>query len=839
MKYASLILMLVFLLATHAFGIVYIEQGGIYLYYTPGEDAIIARLSQELGAMISFLENKGLTVTKPLHIILDDKLDSPRVDVHMIPHREIRIPLRAPGVLEDGYLETDPWSYFMFQGLCRQGMYAMRSGIPKAGHKVFGEVISPNIIVPPWFEDGICHMLYRQYRADGVLDPFEQALFQTSVAPDLDKVSNHPGAWPGYYTYRIYGRPFLAWVYETYGWERIYDFLWRHGRGIIPIEIDLKAHKAFGTYWTGMWEDFRGEMLPRNNAENSLVISGYWSNPLIYWNSAGIYPGIEKTRIRSRYGYVDENEILWISEYDERGETRVIGYGKGLSYPFEMGHVWDPGIGGVAITRDGHTPYLLLVPEKRASLFGTTRKTDEHTIERIPAPEGVLQLSGPVRNSRGEVAVAANMSGNWDIWIYDGSWRRLTRAPSVEMDPWWLGETLVFSSNISGLFQICDSNMIPLTDCKDTAVLPRQDRFLCLRRDGWHIEPLALDSSVEEFVEAEVQVDPEPEDIVIGAQNYSPLKSIMPNYLVPDIFIGTTDVQLGVSTRSRDVTGDFTTNAGARYSIDLDYLSARAGVKLKDVGAQISRYPVSYDPLWALATEESRHECKVFWLPFSLSWMELSLNRLGYEPLDEHGDNEYELWGAVQLQKRIEHLNFWGIFESYSGGRKSAYGGFSLLFGKEIYSTFHVQAGKTWNEYEFGHGSYRIGGDIGEGYFTRRPSRLFPLRGFDSNLLEAGQALTSGFQVYWPLANIQKGYKTLPLFFHRLRLGTFIDAGVCRDHIAKDDVVLGAGIELITSMEIAWGNLSSFKMGIAWPIRQPDYLDETGPVFILQLGRPL
>ena len=151
----------------------------------------------------------------------------------------------------------------------------------------------------------------------------------------------------------------------------------------------------------------------------------------------------------------------------------------------------------------------------------------------------------------------------------------------------------------------------------------------------------------------------------------------------------------------------------------------------------------------------------------------------------------------------------------------------------------HVQAGKTWEGYAPAHGSFRIGGDVGEGYFTRRPSRLFPVRGFASNVLEAGQALTGGLEIYWPLANLQTGYKTLPLFLHRLRLGTFADAGACTDHLSKDDLIIGGGIELITSLEIAWGNLSSFRLGVAWPIRQPDYMDEEGPRIIIQLGRPL
>jgi hypothetical protein len=162
-----------------------------------------------------------------------------------------------------------------------------------------------------------------------------------------------------------------------------------------------------------------------------------------------------------------------------------------------------------------------------------------------------------------------------------------------------------------------------------------------------------------------------------------------------------------------------------------------------------------------------------------------------------------------------------------------------LILGEKIHTTLSLQAGKTWGDVVPGHNTYRIGGNVIEGYFTQRPTRLFPIRGFDSNLLEDGTAATSSLEIFWPLANLQKGHKTLPLFLHRLLLGTFVDTGFVGERPASEDLLVGAGIELVTSMEIAWGYLSAFRLGVAWPVQQPDYLDQTGPIFLIQLGRPL
>jgi hypothetical protein len=840
MRSVFLALILLFCCTSPVYSLVYVQKNGLLFYYPAGEDVIAERLIKKYPAMLDFLKQRGLEFKFPLHVILDDALDRPAVRAHMIPHREIRIPLRAPGVLEDGYTDSDPWAYFFFKGLCLQGIYNIRSGIPARLHKVFGEVISPNIIIPEWTTDGIFHLLYTRFKNEKIVDPFQSAIHDAGLPPDIDKISNHPGVWPGYYGYRIYGRSFIEWINQHYGWNRLLDFFKVHGAGILPIEIDLKAKKSFGKSWSDLWQTYGDEISRAPKNGQGLLITGYWGNPMIYWNASGVYPGIKKFKFRGRYGYFDDDNSLWLSEYDAEGRANIIKYKKGVAIPLNLEHVWDPGPGGVAVTRSGHRPHLVLLspPEEgdTESFRGTAKK-----MRRIPAPPGTLQLSGPVQDERGRVAVAANIGGNWDIWLYDRMWHRITDSPSLEMDPWWEGDRLIFSSNITGTFQIHDTQMQPLTDCKNGAVLPRQGKYLCLAHNGWQVKSYPLEHRPEMIYRHSPETT-QPDDqsvVTLDPRAYSPIKSLRPNYLVPDIFADATDFQLGIATRSRDVTGDSTTDGGLRYSFGSDYLSVRLGFKMKDFGARYTRYPLNYTTGLDTAVEESRNEFKAFWIPFSIDSLELSVNYRTFEPLEEKGSEENESWGALHLEGTYGDFKGWGNLEIFSQDSQSIFGGFQFLFGEQIYTSLHLQAGKTWGDIVPGHTTYRIGGNVVEGYFTRRPTRLFPLRGFDSNILEAGQAVTSGVEVFWPLFNLQKGYKTLPLFLHRLRLGTFIDAGAASDRLTWDETLVGVGVELITTMEIAWGNLSAFRMGIAWPARQPDSLDEEGPIFLIQLGRPL
>ncbi|MDX1527892.1 MAG: hypothetical protein R3337_04645, partial [Gammaproteobacteria bacterium] len=201
------------LLSANAPALEMVEKEGLYIYFPQGEAALVSRFTGRLPQMLAFLSARGLAVKPPLHIVLDDRLDAPEVKDRVIPHKEIRIPIRAPGVLEDGYTEADPWAYFLFKGLCLQGIYAMRSGIPGLLHKGFGEIISPNRVLPPWVDDGICSLLYGLYREKPLQDPMSAYIFALAPVPDLDVISHHPQVWPGYYAHRIYGRPFIEWLH--------------------------------------------------------------------------------------------------------------------------------------------------------------------------------------------------------------------------------------------------------------------------------------------------------------------------------------------------------------------------------------------------------------------------------------------------------------------------------------------------------------------------------------------------------------------------------------------------------------------------------------------------
>ncbi|MBR9980213.1 MAG: hypothetical protein KFF50_04220, partial [Desulfatitalea sp.] len=414
-----------------------VERDQFFVYFSEAQAGIATRLLEACLPMATFLKDRGLAVQRPVHIILDDHLDRPQVQTHMIPHREIRIPVRAPGVLEDGFQEDDPWRYFLFMGLSAQGIYSERSGIPAMVHHLFGEIISPTIILPEWCIDGVSFLLYHHYLRRSVRQALEAEIARVGPIPDLDRVSNHPDIWPGRYSYRIHGRPFILWLAQRYGWERLHTFLRLQGKGIVPLEIDSKARTAFGRSWNQLWEDFRAEQAPAAHDPSAVPIIGYWHAPFVYWNDMGVHPGLREMSHRGRYGYVDPDGWLRSSQFDARGVSRLRAQRGDQVREAAQPHIWDPGPGDVAVTRQGHRPMLMIgTPIDTRRRLGRPLDDDTHATLIAPPPE-ILQLSGPVMDLDGRIAVAGNTGGQWDIWLYDDGWFNLTDRPGVDLDPWF------------------------------------------------------------------------------------------------------------------------------------------------------------------------------------------------------------------------------------------------------------------------------------------------------------------------------------------------------------------------------------------------------------------
>jgi hypothetical protein len=409
------------------------------------------------------------------------------------------------------------------------------------------------------------------------------------------------------------------------------------------------------------------------------------------------------------------------------------------------------------------------------------------------------------------------------------------------MDPWWVDGKLIFSSNASGRFQIHGTDMRPLTHASLAAILPRNSTYLELRGSGFQrhaIEASQIPPLSGTLIESQATTANGREKEENG-RVYSAWKSIWSNYLVPDYFLNSDDQQLGIATKGLDVSKTYAWDAGVRYSVNEGETSWRLGYKAKELSSRATRYPFGYTTLRDTQVDERRLDVNLAWSPLSLKALQLSANWRQYKPETRDEPDQELWWGNIRWNDNVGPIRALANLDIFNDNSQSLYGEFLYISTRKINTIVRFRGGKTWGDLNPGHNSFRIGGNAGEGFFTQRAARLFPLRGFDSDILDASQAASFSLDMVVPIFKLQAGYKTLPLFLHNIHLGSFVDAGFATEHVDLDEILVSAGFELVTGMELAWDVMSQFSVGLAWPLRQPEDIDQSGPVLLIQLGRPL
>lgn len=759
---------------------------GFWLHCRQSEAVLAARLVRAIASMKSFLAAKGLPLPTPVHLVLQEGRISGGFRTDIIPLWRVRVALQPPGPLEDGATEPDPWTYRTFMGLAFQSIYYTCGGVPALGRRLMGAVISPNRIIPPWALDGISHLLWELYAGKPGFESvstLDASLRNTVAWPGVDKISNHPDTWPGPDCHRIWGRPFIRWLYRVYGWKPLLEFIKAHGAGVIPFEVNLKARKIFGLEWHQLWMAFSSTRAGRPASHKEEV------------NLAGpLYP-----------------------------MKAVIGDGRGGSKELKVKY-------------RGRRPYIVLP---------TTCKGCEDDGRRylLPAPKQVIALNGPVIGPEGQIAVGGCVAGDWDIWLYDGKWRRLIQGPGTQCHPFFNQSDLVFASDHGGSFAIYDTNWNLLSKCKTAGLRPGPKGYFCLAASGWHMVGFVhtgkrkAPGQVRQKEEAgSRQADLTP----VSSRPYEIFRSLKPNFVAPDLFLDGRNVELGIVTRAEDAYGRARLDGGVRYAFSQQYTAWKLGGTLDRVSGRLTSYPLDYETDTGQLVTEARQEASISWR-FS-KHLFFSLNGRRYSPLyddrQQFEDSE-EYWLAGKWSWNSDMIQSWLQLEFIESRGPSLSGWVRFWPGARKNWEFSLFGGKSWGDLQAGHNTFRVGGDLTEGFFTQRTTRLFPLRGFATNSIEDGQVFSSRTEYFVPLARINAGYRTWPVFWRSLRAGVFADCGMASQRPSADQLLVGLGLEIVASMELAWDINANLHLGVAWPVVQPDYLDQQGPVLLFQIGRPL
>jgi hypothetical protein len=127
------------------------------------------------------------------------------------------------------------------------------------------------------------------------------------------------------------------------------------------------------------------------------------------------------------------------------------------------------------------------------------------------------------------------------------------------------------------------------------------------------------------------------------------------------------------------------------------------------------------------------------------------------------------------------------------------------------------------------------------------PSRLFPLRGFAPGVQRGARAVSTSVEYRAPLAMPSRGVGMVPLFFDRVSVSVFGDAGrawcddavrtgaqgslLCLPAGVRDGWIASAGAELALDLGVQWDAPYRVRLGWAQPVVRPVDVARGGTVF--------
>ncbi len=186
--------------------------------------------------------------------------------------------------------------------------------------------------------------------------------------------------------------------------------------------------------------------------------------------------------------------------------------------------------------------------------------------------------------------------------------------------------------------------------------------------------------------------------------------------------------------------------------------------------------------------------------PHSISQENGPYLKLGFDITDE-------IFGAADVN---EQQIFTGDFRYY----------FEMPWSDHHVFGLRAAGGFAWGDAQFA-GTFRFGGPFGEGNLAGYSDRLFPLRGLPGITFSGDRVMLFSAEYRLPIAKIERGLGTWPVFFNKVHMSFFGDYGDSWFNDGKvgrgffEDFFLGVGVELKSDMVIGYGLPVTARLGYA------------------------
>lgn len=365
---------------------------------------------------------------------------------------------------------------------------------------IFGKVVMPNALTPAWIREGIAVYEESVNGKGRNNNSFSDMMLRTDILNDqfipIDQAAGHLIDWPGAQAPYIYGGAFWQYLADTYGPEKITEFITRYGDSLWLFSLNNKARNTYNDKnFFKLWREWKESLKTKyQKVDADLKAQGLSTlNPLLHIDGTLQAPTLSPDGKKLVYSKTDKYDAAEIRIYDLENKKDERLY-KGRSTDQIS---FSPDGKKIAFSSIGKYKYFNLyndvyeidletkklstvtkgkrasdpdyAPDGKSMVFVENKLGNNQLfIQNLESKEdkqlthapSFTQFSNPRFSPDGKlIVVSAWMNGNRDIYIYDLEGKivkQVTADKAIDNEPRFSadGQSIYFTSDRSGISNI-------------------------------------------------------------------------------------------------------------------------------------------------------------------------------------------------------------------------------------------------------------------------------------------------------------------------------------------------------------------------------------------------
>lgn len=388
---------------------------------------------------------------------------------------------------------------------------------------VFGKIVGPNGVTPPWVKEGTATLEETTYTSGGRgvssnAEMLVRSAILTDTFPPIDRAAGVHWSWPSGQSQYVYGVKFITFLQEQYGAEKWQAFHRRVERSPFLWAVNHQAKRIYGKSFYKLWEEWRAvlrekyrgvvlekpEIFLTGKKEESIYLATFSPDgkKMAFVTSgprekAALWLKEIKTGKRVKIG----NQIPTQMTFSPDGKSLVIAalgsYNKYYSY-YDLYQINLKTQKTRRLTKGMRARDPEFSPDGKSILFvGGDVGIDHLKIYNVKSkkirtlvesPDLFTQFAHPRFAPDGKVFAVVKSETNvgWELYLYKSSGKILRRVThnglAVESRPYWSrdGKSLYFSSDVGGVgniyrFSMAGQKLVRVTDVQTGVFQPVLD----------------------------------------------------------------------------------------------------------------------------------------------------------------------------------------------------------------------------------------------------------------------------------------------------------------------------------------------------------------------------